>query len=89
MNTPDGPENKAYAAATAISEQVGKLWMQAHSEGVRNGLEVAAVLLDQAATNARAQSFAEGVGEWVVGLIEGLRDQVRLVSLQVPDPEGT
>lgn len=81
MTTPDEAESKALTAAHAISEQVGHLWLSAHAEGMRNGLEVAATLL---------QSAADEATQWpdVVELIARLRDNIRLCALQVPDPEG-
>ena len=83
MTTPDEAESKAYAAAGAISEQVGKLWLQAHADGIRNGMEASAVMLEGAMTWCR-DNF---VDPQVVDLLTHLRDQLRLCALQVPDPE--
>lgn len=83
MNSPDAAQDKAYEAANAISQQVGRLWMEAHAEGMRNGMEAGAVLLDGSVQWCRDND----VDPLVVQLVGNLRDQLRLCALQVPDPE--
>lgn len=84
MNSPDAAQNKAYEAAQAISEHVGRLWMEAHAEGMRNGMEASAILLDNFARNPEVLDIGLDTS-----LVDWLRDQVRLMALQLPDPEGT
>lgn len=83
MSSPDSVQDKAYEAANAISAQVGRLWMEAHAAGMRNGMEAGAVLLDGSMMWCREND----VDPLVVQLLEGLRDQLRLSALQVPDPK--
>lgn len=80
MSGPDSVENKALEAANAISDQVGRLWLSAHAEGMRNGMEIAAQFVDTAASSAREEHPV------VADLLAHIRDQLRLLSLQVPEP---
>lgn len=83
MSSPDSVQDKAYEAANAISQQVGRLWMEAHAAGMRNGMEAGALLLD-GAVQWCSENWEDGP---VAELLAGLRDQLRLSALQVPDPE--
>lgn len=46
MTNPDAAEDKALAAANKIATQVGSLWMSAHMQGIRDGMEIAAQMVD-------------------------------------------
>ena len=87
MTLPDQPETRALDAAQAINKQAVQLWWNAHYDGVRAGLEAAAVIAEQAANaisnNYTLESAARIVGAYT---LTQLRDQLRLVALQ-PQPE--
>jgi len=93
MPDQDAAENKALEAANGISAQVGRLWMEAHATGMRNGMESAALICEAVAKTTRDKP--EGVFESDIPAIataewlRGLRDQVRLcaLQLQLPEPE--
>lgn len=90
MPDQDAAENKAIAAAEAISEQVGRLYMEAYADGFRNGMEGAALtcqaFADEAANNYELDS---AVRDFLVLATHTLRDQVRLVALQLPEAGET
>jgi len=89
MSNPDAPECRALAAANQISTQVGQLWLAAHADGIRNGMEVAAQLLDSAATDVRGYYEIDStVRDCIIVTLEHLRDSLRLVALQSATPEA-
>ncbi|UVT31512.1 hypothetical protein SEA_MASK_79 [Mycobacterium phage Mask] len=88
MTNPDAPESKALAAANAIAEQVGQLWMSANSDGIRHGMACAAQMAHNLAQaikdNYEIPAEVRAVGPVV---LEELRNQINLAALQVPDPD--
>lgn len=88
MTAPDAAQNKALEAANAISAQVGRLWMEAHVDGIRNGMEAVALMTDAMITAWRDDLTADAVIRDIgIGVLQNLRDQIRLYALQIPDPE--
>ncbi|MEH3142495.1 MAG: hypothetical protein PGN37_20450 [Mycobacterium kyogaense] len=86
MPDQDAVEDKALAAAHAVSQQVGALWLQAHADGMRNGMEAGALHVDVAVQGARQLDMPTDFVEF----LESLRDQIRLYALQIPDTaDGT
>ena len=83
MSDQDAPEDKALAAASAVSKQIGKLWLQAHADGMRNGMEAGALYVDAAAQGARQLDMPTEFVEF----LEHLRDRIRLRALQIPDAD--
>ncbi|CAA0129292.1 Uncharacterised protein [Mycolicibacterium vanbaalenii] len=59
---------------------VGELWLSAHAEGMRNGLELAASLCNDLAGER------SGISE---AALENARDEIRLLALQIADPDAT
>ncbi|QBI98739.1 hypothetical protein SEA_BOBBY_109 [Mycobacterium phage Bobby] len=88
MTDLDAPEDRALTAANAINRQVGRLWLSAHTEGVRNGLATAALLADQFADNFR-DNYDLDAEIRAIGpvILAGFRDQLHLVAMQWPEPE--
>lgn len=85
MSDQDSVQNKAQAAANAVATQVGYLWQQAHTDGLRDGMELAGTIAD-----AYVKEFDQpGVPAEVVGLLSGLRDAIRLCAFQIPDVDET
>lgn len=88
MTNPDAPENKAFAAANRISEQVTHLYVEAYTEGMRDGMEGGAVacqaFIDAVAGNYEVDS---AIRDLLVQAGETIRDQIRLYVLQMPEPE--
>ncbi|KAB7761786.1 hypothetical protein [Mycolicibacterium mucogenicum] len=83
----DTPEDKAHAAATEIGDLAGHLWLLAHVEGIRDGLEVAAVMADACLQVFVAdEALPAEVRRVVIDLLSGLRDRIRLQAHQVPEP---
>lgn len=83
MTSPDAAQDKAHEAATAISEQAVRLWLEAHQNGMRNGIETTAQYVEEVLAAAQTA----GVDPTFCEVLEGIRDNVRLMALQVPDPE--
>lgn len=89
MPDQDAAETKAFDAARAISAQVGALWMSAHCDGVRNGMEAAAVLMQGAIdTVANDYSLCAEIRDYTSELLSFLRDGIRIAALQLPEPGG-
>lgn len=90
MTNPDAPENKALAAANELSQKVGQLWMNAHADGVRNGMAMAAQMADSLASALKdaydIPAEVRAVGSFVLA---ELSSQISLAALQVPDPDTT
>jgi hypothetical protein len=88
MTTPDEAENRALTAANSIATQVSKLWMAAHADGMRNGIELAAGWCDGFATTAADDYEMDATARHITVIVaRNMRDQLRLCALQVPDPE--
>ncbi|MCV7424372.1 hypothetical protein H7K45_27885 [Mycobacterium yunnanensis] len=89
MTSPDAAQDRAYEAATAISVQVGHLWMEAHVQGMRAGIDVAADAIHNLAESVVAQPdvFDQMSAGDVVFTLRKLRDEVRLMALSLPEPE--
>lgn len=87
-DTADAAQDKALEAANQIGEQVATLWKTAHTNGIREGLEVAAQITDRIAKAvADDYSIPAEVRLLADTLLATNRDQMRLAALQVPDPE--
>ncbi|OBC14074.1 hypothetical protein A5784_30700 [Mycobacterium sp. 852013-50091_SCH5140682] len=88
MTSPDVPQSDAMAAVTAINERVSALWLAAHQDGVRNGLELAAQMAENFAKSiADNYELAAEIRAVAPYCLNELRDQLRLAALQLPDPE--
>ncbi|MGV0738200.1 hypothetical protein ABQF35_14435 [Mycobacterium syngnathidarum] len=88
MTNPDAAESKAQQAANAMELQIVELWKAAHTDGIRNGLEVAATLADQTAKQLSDNySIDAQIRAVSVHCLNEMRDIIRLTALQVPDPE--
>ncbi|MFA5711994.1 hypothetical protein [Mycolicibacterium sp.] len=88
MTNPDQAANKALQAANSIAAQVGQLWQSAHHDGLRNGLEIAAQMLEGfRAAIADDYSLDAAHRDLATYLYDHARDQVRLFALTVPEPE--
>lgn len=90
MTSPDRAEDKAAVAAKEIGYSASKLWLQAHADGIRNGLEAAAAVIgamgeDLPRVLADDTVFTVGNVQWYLGEIAS---RIRLQALQVecPDP---
>lgn len=88
MPSPDAPLDRAHEAAVAIADQARDLWLAAHAAGVRDGLEVAALMADPFCDGMANQTDGAGIDTRAIVLALGqFRDAIRLAALQVPDPE--
>jgi hypothetical protein len=90
MPDQDAAENKAYEAANAISQQIGALWMSAHTDGVRNCMEAAALMI-QAGIDSLKDNYGLGaeIRAYTAELLSYVRDTIRLQALQLPEAEST
>ena len=89
MPDPDAAESKAQQAATAMSVQIAELWKAAHTDGLRNGLEIAANMAAEAAKKISDDYSTDATIRVVsVHCLNEMRDIFRLTALQVPDPEA-
>ncbi|SKV05647.1 Uncharacterised protein [Mycobacteroides abscessus subsp. bolletii] len=85
---PDTAENKAEQAAIAIGEHTRELWLAAHAEGVRSGLEGAATMADECAKKiADDYSMDAAIRIVSVRCLNEMRDYIRLTALRYPDLE--
>lgn len=88
MTAPDAPPDRLTAAANDVGQQIQRLVLQAHCNGARDGLEAAAMCCDQFAANAAANTDVDpAVRDFAVDIIRRVRDELRLIGLQVPDPD--
>lgn len=88
MTNPDAAESKAQQAATGIANQALKLWLNAHQDGIRNGMEVAAKLASDAAKRiADDYSLDAVVRETSVYCLNEFRYMLRFTALQLPEPD--
>ena len=88
MTSPDHPENRALQAAQQVSVEVGRLWMAAFTQGMREGIASAAVCLDATATQLRDDHSLNTELRIAVTLVcEHTRDQLRLSALTITDPD--
>ncbi|WP_166905947.1 hypothetical protein [Mycobacterium sp. DL440] len=86
---PDAAESAGKTATHTICQQVVDLYTLAHQEGVRNGLEAAAQFLAEHAKQVADNYELDTAWRITVSAyLEHLRDCMRLISLQVPDPEA-
>ena len=90
MPDQDAAENKALEAAKTISDQIGTLWMSAHCDGIRNGMETAAQVVQSGIdTVAHLDEIGEDVRNTINELLARVRDAIRFAALQIEDPETT
>jgi hypothetical protein len=87
----DRAADEAQQAANSIAEHVCQLWMAAHTQGLRNGLEAAAQAIDGAARSAanRDDGFEAipfDMATYVAALLAVMRDNIRLLALNVEPP---
>lgn len=84
----DLPESRALEAAQAINDQAVQLWWNAHYDGVRAGLEAAAVVAEKAAKQV-GDDYSIDVTVRAVSIhcLNEMRDALRLTALQ-PQPES-
>lgn len=88
MITPDGPPERLSAAVNDVGTRVNLLVLEAHTAGIRNGLEGAARYCDEIIAQTAVGNEAEAaVREFAIAVVRGVRDQLRLLALQIPDPE--
>lgn len=88
MTNPDAPESKAQQAASAIADHVGKLWMAAHQDGIRNGMEAAAMLAGETAKKLADDYALDATVRAVsVHCLNEFRDMLRFAALQLPEPD--
>lgn len=80
----DRAEPKAFVTAKRIGVMAGELWQQAHYDGIRNGLEVAASYVDKVSDSF--PTVGQVPGESVREMLTEMRDDIRLYALQIPDP---
>ena len=82
MSNPDEAVSGAKAALEAVSRQAGHLWIAAHAEGVRNGMEFAAQAADDTIAQMR-DNYDLDTDLRIVGVLvlEGFRDNLRLAAL--------
>ncbi|BBY78921.1 hypothetical protein H7I53_18085 [Mycolicibacterium pulveris] len=74
-----------------VADEMTGLIAQAHREGIKDGVDLAAQYLDETASNARA-ALAQHPNELCAAftdLTEQLRDGIRLLAHQIPDAEVT
>lgn len=90
MPDQDAAENKALEAAKNISDQIGTLWLSAHCDGIRNGMETAALIvhggIDSLAERSDLDTTLQAYSR---ELLTTVRDAIRFAALQIEDPETT
>lgn len=87
MTNPDAVESKAQQAATGIANHALQLWLAAHQDGIRNGIEVAATLASDAAKRIAEDYSLDAVVRETSVYFNEFRDMLRFTALQLPEPD--
>jgi hypothetical protein len=90
---PDMPPFNRWSRLEEISTQMGQrltaMIDQAHREGARDGIEMAAQMCEATVAFIRALPEINEGHCAQIAMAEFLRDQARLMAHQIPDVEGT
>lgn len=82
----DEVANKAATALREINRHAGALWVSAHHQGVCDGIELAAGAISATAEGLRKHMADDPGGQKLAAQLAILRDEIRLMSLQVSEP---
>lgn len=86
----DSPEDKAHAASIAIAEKATDLWLLANAQGMRQGMAVAAEMVDGTIAGLATNPALDDAERRLCGeVLTTLRGQICLAALQIEDPEPT
>lgn len=89
---PDAPQFNRWSRLEETTQQIGvqvaTLLGQAHAEGAKDGIEMAALVCEASATFIRALPEINDGHCLQIAMAEFLRDQIRLMAYQIPDVEA-
>ena len=83
---PDSVESRSVTRFHEANEAVRKLALAARSDGMRDGLEIAASALGKAA-DAAVMVIDSYLRDTVSEVLEGIRDNIRMAIFEIPDAD--
>lgn len=84
---PDSVESRSVTRFNQANEAVRKLALAARSDGMRDGLELAAGAIGKAADACSVMVIDSYLRDTVSEVLEGIRDNIRMAIFEIPDAD--
>ena len=82
---PDSGESRSVTRFNEANEAVRKLALAARSDGMRDGLEIAAGAIGKAAEACSLMTIDSYLRDTVSEVLEGIRDNIRIAIFEIPN----
>ena len=82
---PDSVESRSVVRFNQANEAVRKLALAARSDGMRDGLEIAANAIGKAADVCSVMVIDSYLRDTVSEVLESIRDNIRIAIFEIPD----